>query len=63
MLASAALLLVLDGAILSTSPNTVREAFALVVTLVVGGFIVATWVATSKLEKKDAGASSQGRSG
>jgi len=61
MLASAGLLIVLDGVILSTSPNLVREAFALVVTLVVGGFIIATWMANSKLESKEAGASGQGR--
>lgn len=51
MLAGAVLLAVLDGSILSASPDLVRAVIALVVTVVVGGFIVAVWRSNSKMEK------------
>ena len=51
MLAGVALLAVLDGTILSATPDLVREAFALAITVVVGGFIVAVWRSNSRLEK------------
>jgi len=51
MIGSAGLLAVLDGAILSASPNLTRSAFALLVTVLVGGAIVAIWRSNSKLEK------------
>jgi hypothetical protein len=54
MLAGVALLAVLDGTILSVTPDLVREAFALVVTVLVGGFIVAVWRSNSRLEKASA---------
>lgn len=55
MLAGVALLAVLDGTILSVNINLVREAFALGITVVVGGFIAAVWRSNSKLEKAAAG--------
>ena len=51
MLAGVALLAVLDGTILSVNLNVVREAFALLITVLVGGFIVAVWRSNSRLEK------------
>ena len=51
MLAGVALLAVLDGTILSVNLNVVREVFALGITVVVGGFIVAVWRSNSRLEK------------
>jgi len=51
MLASLALLAVLDGTILSVTPNLVREVFALGITVVVGGFIASVWRSNSRLEK------------
>jgi hypothetical protein len=51
MLASLALLAVLDGTILSVTPNLVREVFALAITVVVGGFIALVWRSNSRLEK------------
>lgn len=51
MLAGVALLAVLDGTILSVTPDLAREVVALAVTLVVGGFIVAVWRSNSRLEK------------
>ena len=52
MLASIALLLVLDGAILSPGANTPRGVFALIVTLIVLGVIAATWRSNVRLEKQ-----------
>ena len=51
MLAGAGLLLLLDGTILSPTPNLTRVVFALVVTLVVGGFIIAVWRSNSRQER------------
>jgi len=51
MLAGVALLAVLDGTILSATPDLVREVFALAITVVVGGFIVAVWRSNSRHEK------------
>jgi len=51
MLAGVGLLAVLDGTILSATPNLARAVFALAVTAVVGGFILAVWRSNSKLEK------------
>lgn len=51
MLAGAALLAVLDGTIVSASPDLARGLIALIVTLIVGGFIVAVWRSNSRLEK------------
>lgn len=51
MLAGLALLAVLDGTILSVNINLVREALALGITVVVGGFIAAVWRSNSRLEK------------
>jgi hypothetical protein len=51
MLFGVGLLAVLDGTILSATPNLTREVFALAVTLVVGGFILAVWRSNTKLEK------------
>ncbi len=51
MLAAAALLVLLDGSILSFSPDLARALLALAVTLVVGGFIAAVWRSNSKMEK------------
>ncbi len=64
MLASIALVLVLDGAILSPGANTTRGVLALIVTLIVLGFIAATWRANTRLEKQtaDAGAAAPGPS-
>jgi len=64
MLAGVALLAVLDGTILSTTPDLVREVFALIVTVVVGGFIAAVWRSNSRLEKSaetDAKKGAQGK--
>jgi hypothetical protein len=66
MLAGVALLAVLDGTILSATPDLVREVFALAVTVVVGGFIAAVWRSNSRLEKAagavpDKGAQGKGR--
>ena len=51
MLAGAALLAVLDGTILSPGPSLVRDAIALGLTILVGGFIVVVWRSNSKIEK------------
>lgn len=51
MLAGVALLAVLDGTIISATPDLTRELLALALTVVVGGFIVAVWRANSRLEK------------
>ena len=64
MLAGVALLAILDGTILSATPDLVREVFALAVTVVVGGFIAAVWRSNSKLEKAsgpDKGARDKGK--
>ena len=55
MLAGVGLLAVLDGTILSASPNLARAGFALVVTVLVGGFIIAVWRSNSRMEKAAAG--------
>ncbi len=62
MVGAGALLAVLDGAILSASPDLTRIAFALVVTVLVGGAILAIWRSNSKLEKAalESGRSSPG---
>ena len=54
MLASLALMVVLDAIIISPGPNLAREALALVVTVLVGGFVLATWLSNSKMEKSAA---------
>jgi hypothetical protein len=51
MMAGLALLLVLDGTIVLPGPDLVRGVLALVVTLVVGGFIIAVWRSNSRMEK------------
>ncbi len=51
MLFGAALLAVLDGTILSATPDLTRAVIALVATVLVGGFIVAVWISNSRLEK------------
>jgi hypothetical protein len=51
MLFGLGLLVVLDGTILSATPNLTRELFALAITLIVGGFILAVWRSNSRLEK------------
>jgi len=64
MLAGVGLLAVLDGTIISATPDLTRAAFALAVTVVVGGFILAVWRSNSRLEKAaavDAEKSAQGR--
>ncbi len=55
MLAGVGLLAVLDGTIISATPDLTRAAFALAVTVVVGGFILAVWRSNSRLEKAVAG--------
>ena len=64
MLAGVGLLAVLDGTIISATPNLTRAVIALAVTVVVGGFIVAVWRSNSRLEKAaaaDPEKSAQGR--
>jgi hypothetical protein len=64
MLAGVGLLAILDGTIISATPDLTRAVFALAVTVVVGGFILAVWRSNSKLEKTaaaDTAKSSQGR--
>ena len=51
MLAGAGLLALLDGTILSPTPNLARVVFALAVTVVVGGFILAVWRSNSRQER------------
>lgn len=51
MLAGVGLLAVLDGTILSATPNLARAAFAVAVTVVVGGFIIVVWRSNSRIEK------------
>jgi hypothetical protein len=51
MLAGAGLLLLLDLGIVSATPDLARELLALVVTALVGGFIVWAWMSNTKLEK------------
>jgi len=55
MLAGVGLLAVLDGTILSATPDLTRVAFALAVTVVFGGFILAVWRSNSKQERAAAG--------
>ena len=63
MLAGVALLAVLDGTILSVTPDLAREVFALAITVVVGAFIVAVWRSNSKLEKEAAAVPEKGAQG
>ena len=63
MLFGVGLLAVLDGTILSATPNLTREVFALAVTLVVGGFILAVWRSNTKLEKAAAANPEKGARG
>ncbi len=51
MLAGIGLLAVLDGTIISATPDLTREVLALALTVVVGGFIVAVWRANARLER------------
>lgn len=51
MLAGVALLAILDASIVSATPNLTRLVLALVVTVVVVGFIAAVWRSNSRLEK------------
>jgi hypothetical protein len=63
MLFGAGLLAVLDGTILSATPNLTREVLALALTVVVGGFILAVWRSNSKLEKAAAASIEKGGRG
>lgn len=54
MLAGAALLALLDATILSATPNLGRVLLALIVTALVGGFIVAVWRSNSRMEREAA---------
>lgn len=60
MLAAAGLLFLLDIGIISATPDTARELFALALTVVVGGFIVAVWRTNSRTEKLQAGGTGGG---
>lgn len=62
MLVGAALLVVLDGTILA-GPGATRAILAVIVTVLVGGFIIATWISNTRLEKASSGreAGNQGR--
>jgi hypothetical protein len=51
MLAAAAFLVILDAVIISSTPNTTRIAFALVVTLLVGFLILRIWRSNTAIEK------------
>jgi len=51
MLAAAGLLFLLDLGIISATPDLARGLFALALTLVVGGFILAVWRSNSRMEK------------
>jgi hypothetical protein len=51
MLAGVALLAILDASILSGAPGLERSALALLVTVLVGGFIVAVWRSNARMEK------------
>jgi len=51
MLAGLALLALLDGSIISATPDLTRAIIALVVTVIVGGFIAAVWRSNAKLER------------
>jgi len=55
MLAAAGLLFLLDLGIISATPDLARELFALALTLVVGGFILAVWRSNSRMEKAGVG--------
>jgi hypothetical protein len=63
MVASAGLLVVLDAAILSATPDLTRIAVALVVTLVVGGSILAIWRSNLRLERAAADAEKKSAKG
>ena len=49
------MLALLDATIISATPNLGRVLLALVVTALVGGFIVAVWRSNSKMEREAAG--------
>jgi hypothetical protein len=51
MLVSLGLVAVLDGTILSVTPDLTRALLALALTAVVGGFVVAVWRSNIRLEK------------
>lgn len=63
MLAGVGLLAVLDGTILSSTPNLARLVLATVVTVLVGGFILAVWRSNSRMEKAAADAEKNARGG
>jgi len=63
MLASAGLLVVLDAAILSATPNLTRIVLALVVTAVVGGSILAIWRSNLRIERAAAEAEKKSAKG
>ena len=63
MLAGLGLLVVLDGTIISATPDLAREVFALAVTIVVGGFIAVVWRSNSRLEKAAAAGPEKGAQG
>jgi hypothetical protein len=64
MLAGLALMVVLDAIIISPGPNLARGILALVVTVVVGGFVLATWLTNSRMEREAAqkGGNGEGKS-
>lgn len=63
MLAGLALMVVLDAIIISPGPDLARGVLALVVTVVVGGFVLATWVSNSRMEKAaQKGSNGEGKS-
>jgi uncharacterized membrane protein len=64
MLTGLALMVVLDAIIISPGPNLARAILALVVTVVVGGFVLATWLSNSRMEREAAqkGGNGEGKS-
>jgi hypothetical protein len=64
MLTGLALMVVLDAIIISPGPNLAREILALVVTMVVGGFVLSTWLTNSRMEREGAlkGGNGEGKS-
>jgi hypothetical protein len=51
MLTGAAFLGLLDAIIISPGPDPIRDAIALALTLLVGGFIVWVWVTNTRIER------------
>lgn len=51
MVAAAGFLVLLDAVIVSAAPSPTRIAFALVVTLLVGGAIIKIWRSNTRIEK------------